>query len=145
MREWQRQHKADTGEWYHRGYVEQQRESDRRRRDARKAEGQPSPRQLRPATYAKSDAKRRMQKVAATLETFEPREIFERDQWTCQLCQRPVDDTIAWPAPLSPSLDHIVPISKGGDHSRANSRLAHLACNSSRGNRGDDEQLMLIG
>lgn len=33
------------------------------------------------------------------------------------------------------TVDHIIPRSRGGDHSLANLRPAHLKCNSSRGNR----------
>lgn len=32
-----------------------------------------------------------------------------------------------------PSIDHVIPLSKGGEHSWNNVRLAHLACNSSKG------------
>lgn len=57
--------------------------------------------------------------------------IYERDQWTCQLCREPVEPgaTDIWRA----SLDHIVPQSAGGSHDEANLRLAHLWCNSVRG------------
>ncbi len=34
-----------------------------------------------------------------------------------------------------PSIDHVVPLSKGGEHSWNNVRLAHLGCNSSKGAR----------
>jgi len=29
-----------------------------------------------------------------------------------------------------PSLDHVIPLSKGGEHSMSNARLAHTYCNS---------------
>lgn len=32
-----------------------------------------------------------------------------------------------------PSIDHVIPLSKGGEHSWNNVRLAHLGCNSSKG------------
>lgn len=58
--------------------------------------------------------------------------IYERDQWTCQLCSGPVDPdeipTTNWAA----SLDHIVPRSKGGNDSDDNLRLTHRWCNSVR-------------
>lgn len=34
-----------------------------------------------------------------------------------------------------PSQDHIVPVSRGGANTHANSRLVHLNCNVRRGNR----------
>jgi hypothetical protein len=37
---------------------------------------------------------------------------------------------------MCPSLDHVVPVSASGtSHTRANVRLAHLVCNTKRGNR----------
>ena len=39
----------------------------------------------------------------------------------------------ALPNPLSASLDHIVSVAVGGLHTRANTQLAHLGCNSRKG------------
>lgn len=72
-------------------------------------------------------------------------DIAVRDRWQCHLCGNAVDSKLKWPDPLSPSLDHLVPLSKGGAHDPANVRLAHVSCNSSKGNRGGGEQLLLIG
>lgn len=33
----------------------------------------------------------------------------------------------------APTLDHVIPLAKGGEHSRANVRCAHFICNSRRG------------
>lgn len=60
-------------------------------------------------------------------------EIAERDHWKCQLCGDPVDKAVVWPDPFSPSLDHIVPLSKGGAHDPDNVQLAHLRCNVAKG------------
>lgn len=74
-------------------------------------------------------------KGAAIVETFAAVEIYERDQWTCGLCAQPIDPTLAHPDLMSASLDHIVPLAKGGDHSRANVQAAHFLCNSIKGDR----------
>ena len=83
------------------------------------------------------DAVRRARKAGATIERFLNVEIFERDAWICGICDLPVDREASWPDPNMPSLDHIQPLSLGGDHSRANTRCAHLGCNVRRGNRVD--------
>lgn len=72
-------------------------------------------------------------------------EIAERDGWRCHDCRKAVDPKLKWPDVMSASLDHLVPLSKGGVHDPANVRLAHVRCNSARGNRGGGEQLLLIG
>lgn len=92
-----------------------------------------------------ADQRRRARKASAAVEKFRPVEIFERDGWRCGICTRKVNRLLAWPDPRSPSLDHIVPLSLHGDHTRANVRLAHLDCNVKRGNRIESEQLALIG
>lgn len=53
----------------------------------------------------------------------------------CGICGRPVDTSLTWPDPLSPSADHKVAYANGGNDSRSNLRLVHLGCNSSRGKR----------
>lgn len=71
-------------------------------------------------------------------------DIYERDKWKCQICGRKVAKTSVYPDLMSPSLDHIIPLSKGGSHEPANVRLSHFLCNAKRGNRGHTEQLALI-
>lgn len=84
-------------------------------------------------------------KRKVTIESFTALSIFERDQWKCGLCGQRVDQDLKYPDPLSVSLDHIVPISQDGDHSRANTQCAHLQCNLRKGRYGGGEQLALIG
>ncbi|WP_183407726.1 HNH endonuclease [Nocardioides marmoriginsengisoli] len=79
--------------------------------------------------------RRRAIKKGATVEKFSHVEVFERDNWTCGICSELVDREARWPEPLSVSLDHIIPLALGGDHSRANTQCAHLACNVRKGAR----------
>lgn len=51
-------------------------------------------------------------------------------QTVCGICGRPVDFSQRYPAPLSPCIDHIVPVAKGGHPSDINNlQLAHWTCN----------------
>ena len=60
--------------------------------------------------------------------TFSRRNIFKRDRFTCQYCEkRPPRDGL--------TLDHIVPRSQGGESSWSNCVLACLKCNSRKANR----------
>ena len=63
----------------------------------------------------------------------DPFAVYERDSWTCHLCEHFVDRQLAYPDPASASLDHLVPLARGGRHETANVALAHLRCNQSRG------------
>ena len=73
--------------------------------------------------------RKRAKRKNAIIEKFPAQEIFERDQWVCQICHKRVNKKLKWPNPMSPSLDHIKPISKGGSHERKNTQLTHLGCN----------------
>jgi 5-methylcytosine-specific restriction endonuclease McrA len=100
-----------------------------------RADGRQKP---EPWTDRRKDRWHRRRALKAAAATGEPvlmAEIAERDGWRCSLCRQPVDPAVQWPDRLSPSLDHRVPISKGGAHDPSNVFLAHLGCNSSKGNR----------
>lgn len=62
-------------------------------------------------------------------------DIFARDNWTCQLCEEAIDPDLKWPEARSASIDHILPVSLGGDDTAANVQAAHLRCNTSKNNR----------
>jgi len=85
----------------------------------------------RKANYHKRRAARR----TTSIETIEPLDIYQRDIWMCGLCDAAVDNELAYPHPMSASLDHVQPLSKGGTHTWENLQLAHLTCNLSKGNR----------
>lgn len=97
-----------------------------------------------PSATRERDHKRRARLRGNTAESVKRRVVFERDGWKCALCGKRVLKDKTSPHPLSPSIDHIIPISKGGAHSYANVQLAHLSCNVAKGNRGGGEQLALI-
>lgn len=51
-------------------------------------------------------------------------------QTCCGICGKPVDFSQRYPHPLSPCIDHIIPVAKGGHPSDIeNLQLAHWTCN----------------
>lgn len=79
--------------------------------------------------------RRALKKGASTGEPVLLAEIAERDAWMCGLCAEAVDPELTWPDPLSKSLDHVMPLTRGGAHDPSNVQLAHLRCNTAKGNR----------
>ena len=62
--------------------------------------------------------------------------IILRTQNVCGICGRPVDKKLKWPDPLSPTIDHIIPVSRGGHPSALdNLQLAHRWCNRQKSNK----------
>lgn len=60
-------------------------------------------------------------------------QLARRDNWTCHLCSGPVNRGKFTGHYLDATIDHLVPVSKGGRHVWGNVRLAHFICNSRRG------------
>lgn len=51
-------------------------------------------------------------------------------QTICGICGKPVDFSLKFPDPMSPTIDHIIPVAKGGHPSDIdNLQLAHFYCN----------------
>lgn len=65
------------------------------------------------------------------------RRVYERDGWACQLCESPVRADEDSNHPRYPTLDHVVPYSKGGSDDQSNLRLACRQCNVRRGTNED--------
>lgn len=69
-------------------------------------------------------------------EYIKPNQVFNRDGWKCQICGC---DT---PASLrgllnhnAPSMDHIIPLSRGGTHTYDNIQTACRTCNCKKSNK----------
>lgn len=90
---------------------------------------------------AKSEAAKASRKAAkmrrrcAVVEAVDPLIVFDRDGWRCQLCG------IRTPKRLrgtyddrAPELDHIMPISLGGEHSYRNTQCSCRKCNAAKSN-----------
>lgn len=112
------------------------------------------------ANYKKSEACREMRKRekrrrrarlrGAITVSYNDIEIFKRDKWICQLCGKKVNKRLVYPHLMSASIDHIIPLEKGGPDIPENVQLAHFICNSLKGNRAimpnvsRSNQLMIV-
>ena len=74
------------------------------------------------------NARRRALKRGATVDPVSRAVVFERDRGICHLCGKRVD-------PKDWHLDHIVPLSQGGEHSYKNVAVSHPTCNMRKHNK----------
>jgi len=96
-----------------------------RKRAILKAWREANPRQAA-VLNARANDIRRAREAAVVSEIVDRHVVFARDGWICGICGLPV-------AAVDASLDHIVPIAKGGPHAYGNCQTAHLKCNLSKG------------
>lgn len=82
--------------------------------------------------------RKRARKYGVAYEPINLIKVFERDGWICGICNDPIDPAVPWPDDRSKSLDHIVPMSKGGGHVWSNVQAAHLGCNVDKADRMGD-------
>lgn len=82
------------------------------------------------------DAKQRARDYGASVvEDVDRLAVMERDGWSCYQCGK---DTSLETNPFSPdaaTVDHVIPLSHGGQHSMGNVRCCCLACNCSKADR----------
>lgn len=80
-----------------------------------------------------NDPIRRTRKRKAKVERVDPLQVFERDGWRCQICHRSTPRRLRGTMhDMAPELDHIVPLSKGGEHSYRNTQCSCRKCNGSK-------------
>jgi hypothetical protein len=82
-----------------------------------------------------STHRRRAKRFGVAHESVKASSIFERDQWVCKLCGCEVDRYAIAPQPNAPTIDHIIPISRGGPHVPSNLQCAHWRCNLRKGSK----------
>lgn len=97
-----------------------------------------------PEKIKAGNRKHRAVKRGARHEQYLDSCVFDRDGWVCGICGRKINKRLKYPHPRSKSIDHIVPLSKGGSDSPINVQAAHLRCNLSK-NAGSGGQLRLVG
>jgi 5-methylcytosine-specific restriction endonuclease McrA len=89
-------------------------------------------------------SKRRARKRNAHRVAYRRVDIFERDNWVCHICGRKTKSSAPINHPLAPTIDHLVPLSKGGADAPFNVACAHRQCNSIKSDTGA-AQLRLLG
>lgn len=96
--------------------------------EARKAAGY-----KRPKRYNSRSHRSRAREYGVEYVNVDPREVFERDSYICYLCKLPTNPNSNPGKRDYPTMDHVVPISKGGPHVLSNLRTACWSCNSAKG------------
>lgn len=79
--------------------------------------------------------KRRAIQREAYIEHVDHMTVYERDNWICHICGEGIDPQASGEDVMKASLDHVIPLAGGGEHSYANCKAAHLSCNASKGAR----------
>jgi 5-methylcytosine-specific restriction endonuclease McrA len=75
---------------------------------------------------------------AGEIERIDRTAIYDRDGGRCHICERKV-------AKADFTLDHLIPVARGGPHISINLRVAHRSCNSRMRVARLPAQLLLIG
>jgi 5-methylcytosine-specific restriction endonuclease McrA len=101
-------------------------------RESKYREYERDPEHVKARTH-NQNVKRRLRVENAFVEYVDTQAVWMRDQGMCQICGEGVSKWRRFPHPESPSVDHIVPLARGGEHSMANVQLTHLRCNLSKG------------
>lgn len=88
-------------------------------------------------------SKRRARVRATKIEPIDPFEIFDRDNWHCYICCKPTPKSKRGTlSDNAPELDHIVPLSKGGTHTKDNVACACRKCNHEKSDEIYTEKLI---
>lgn len=78
-----------------------------------------------------------------SVEAVDPFKVFDRDRWVCQLCGTKTPKVKRGTySDNAPELDHILPLSKGGEHSYINTQCACRKCNSEKSDTPRGQILM---
>lgn len=68
------------------------------------------------------------------------KKIILATQSICGICGQPIDKSLKYPHPMSPTVDHIIPCAKGGSDDLDNLQLAHRKCNRMKSDNMPEEK-----
>jgi 5-methylcytosine-specific restriction endonuclease McrA len=103
-------------------------------RDRRAATARSKAKKKRRSKYGKHWRKR-ARVLGVEYELVSSLKVFERDGWRCQICGCKTPSHLKGAAhPRAPTIDHRIPISKGGPHTYANIQCACRQCNTRKSN-----------
>lgn len=94
--------------------------------------------ELRPGGTDRANRRRARIRSAVNIEKIDREAIYDRDNGICHICHRKVSRK-------SFTLDHLIPIVHGGDHTAINVAVAHRRCNGRRYTGIIPAQLRLLG
>lgn len=68
------------------------------------------------------------------------KKIILATQSVCAICGQPVDKSLRYPDPMSPTVDHIIPCARGGSDDLDNLQLAHRYCNRQKSDKMPEDK-----
>lgn len=81
------------------------------------------------------DHRRRARLLDAFVEDVDPQVVWTRDRGICGICSETIDPALVWPDKRARTIDHVIPLARGGTHEYANVQLAHMVCNARKNDR----------
>lgn len=102
---------------------------------ARQIDARAARRWMRKNADIKSEGVRRYRarKRAAVVGDVDLAQLWRSQCGICPLCMNRIDSSLRAPDSMSKSVDHIVPLSRGGTHEQSNLQWTHLVCNIRKG------------
>lgn len=97
---------------------------------------------IRSGNFDRGNHRHRARKYGVAYESgITLKKVWKRDKGICQICGKPCDwNDRSWNkycGPLYPSIDHVIAMANGGGHIWSNVQLAHMMCNSEKGDRDE--------
>jgi 5-methylcytosine-specific restriction endonuclease McrA len=89
-------------------------------------------------------SRRRAREANAFVSHVNRAKVFTADGYRCHLCRKLCNQMVTVPHPNAPTVDHVIPLARGGTHEPSNCRTACFKCNCMKRDRGGGEQLLLL-
>jgi len=67
--------------------------------------------------------------IYAEGDDIDPLVLFEKYEWVCNICHDIIERHRRMPDVMAATIEHVIPLCKGGTHTWDNVRPAHALCN----------------